>query len=81
MRYTAELKLGGKIAQIGARLVEGATRQLADQFFTKFAARFEQPAGAAEPPAPTPRRRHSIYLWILIALAGLLGFVYWLTAR
>ena len=31
-------------AQIRARPVEGATRQLAGQFFTKFAARFEQPA-------------------------------------
>jgi carbon monoxide dehydrogenase subunit G len=81
LRYTAQLKLGGKIAQIGARLVEGATRQLADQFFTKFAARFEQPAAVAAPPAPIPRRRHSLYLWILIALAGLLGFIYWLTAR
>ena len=81
LRYTADLKLGGKIAQIGARLVEGATRQLADQFFTKFAARFEQPVADAAPPSPIPRRRHPIYLWILIALAGLLGFVYWLTAR
>ena len=81
LRYTADLKLGGKIAQIGARLVEGATRQLADQFFTKFAARFEQPTAVAAPPAPIPRRRHSLYLWILIALAGLLGFIYWLTAR
>ena len=80
LKYTAQLKLGGKIAQIGARLVEGATRQLADQFFTKFAARFVQPA-AEQPAAPGPAGGLPKYVWILIVLAGLLGLVYWLTAR
>lgn len=33
LSYRASFKVGGKLAQVGARLVEGATRKTADQFF------------------------------------------------
>lgn len=49
LRYSAELKLGGKLAQVGSRLLEGATRQLADQFFEAFAKRLD--SGATRTPA------------------------------
>jgi carbon monoxide dehydrogenase subunit G len=41
LTYTAELGLGGKLAQVGSRLVEAASRQLADQFFAALSARLE----------------------------------------
>lgn len=37
LAYTAKASVGGKLAQIGQRLVDGAARQLADEFFAKFA--------------------------------------------
>jgi uncharacterized protein len=46
LRYSADLRLGGKLAQVGSRLLEGATRQLADQFFDAFAKRLD--AGATK---------------------------------
>ena len=81
LRYVAELKLGGKLAQIGARLVDGATRQLVDQFFTKFAARFEQVPAAAPPAAQQPTRLHRVVLWIVVALVALGALVFWLKAH
>jgi len=36
LSYQAALKVGGKLAQVGSRLVEGATRKIADEFFKKF---------------------------------------------
>lgn len=48
LRYTAKAAIGGKLAQIGSRLVDGAARKLADQFFTAFRARYT--ADAAEEP-------------------------------
>lgn len=36
LSYDAEAKVGGKIAQIGSRLIVGTARKLADQFFTNF---------------------------------------------
>jgi hypothetical protein len=49
LSYTATLSLGGKLAQVGSRLVESATRQLADQFFDAFAKHMD--AGATAIPA------------------------------
>jgi uncharacterized protein len=44
LTYNVEAQIGGKLAQLGQRLVNGAAKKLADQFFTKFAAQFGQPA-------------------------------------
>jgi uncharacterized protein len=40
LTYNVEAQIGGKLAQLGQRLVNGAAKKLADQFFTKFAAQF-----------------------------------------
>jgi carbon monoxide dehydrogenase subunit G len=55
LHYTVDAQIGGKLAQIGSRLVEGSARKLADEFFADFAARVTAgaPAAAAEAPAPT----------------------------
>ena len=36
MTYSVKANVGGKIAQLGARLVNGAARKMADDFFTNF---------------------------------------------
>ena len=36
LAYTAKATVGGKLAQIGSRLIDGAARKIADQFFTAF---------------------------------------------
>lgn len=46
LAYQAKAQVGGKLAQIGSRLVDGAAARLAEDFFERFAARF------APPPAP-----------------------------
>lgn len=46
--YTATGKVGGKLAQVGSRLVDGAARKIADTFFTRFAAQFAADAGEPE---------------------------------
>ena len=45
LTYNVEAQIGGKLAQLGQRLVNGAAKKLADQFFTKFAAQFSSPTG------------------------------------
>jgi len=39
LHYSADAQIGGKLAQIGSRLVEGTARKLADEFFAAFAVR------------------------------------------
>jgi carbon monoxide dehydrogenase subunit G len=37
LTYNVEAQIGGKLAQLGQRLINGAAKKLADQFFAKFA--------------------------------------------
>jgi carbon monoxide dehydrogenase subunit G len=37
LQYQADFKVGGKLAQVGSRLVSGAVTKLTDQFFANFA--------------------------------------------
>jgi uncharacterized protein len=46
LSYTAKAMVGGKLAQVGARLVDGVARKLAEEFFTRFRKRM---SGGAEP--------------------------------
>ncbi|MBX6328808.1 MAG: carbon monoxide dehydrogenase subunit G [Pseudolabrys sp.] len=38
LTYHVEAQIGGKLAQLGQRLINGAAKKLADEFFQKFAA-------------------------------------------
>jgi len=58
LKYEVHAQIGGKLAQIGSRLVDGAARKMADEFFTAFAATVEARSGGgaagAEIPTPEP---------------------------
>jgi hypothetical protein len=38
LKYDVEAQIGGKLAQLGQRLIAGAAKKMADDFFIKFAA-------------------------------------------
>ena len=38
LSYSARATVGGKLAQVGQRLIDGAARQIADDFFARFSA-------------------------------------------
>jgi carbon monoxide dehydrogenase subunit G len=46
LNYDVEAQVGGKIAQLGGRLINGVAKKYADEFFTNFAKAL-QPEGAA----------------------------------
>lgn len=43
LTYAAKASVGGKLAQVGARLIDGVARQLAGKFFEAFEKRARQP--------------------------------------
>jgi uncharacterized protein len=53
LSYDVEANVGGKIAQLGSRLIDGVAKSMADKFFSSFAAAAAQ-AGAAAGQAPQP---------------------------
>ena len=76
LTYAAKAQVGGKIAQIGSRLIDGAAAKLADQFFERFSERVA-PAPAPvtpEPIAPRAVNRYPRYI-ALVALAAILAWL------
>ena len=53
LSYTADSQVGGKMAQLGSRLIDATARKLADDFFGKFAATVaaSAPVATASPEA------------------------------
>jgi uncharacterized protein len=49
LTYTAKASVGGKLAQIGQRLIDGAARQIADDFFKRFATALAVPVLVPDP--------------------------------
>jgi carbon monoxide dehydrogenase subunit G len=47
LAYKVNAQVGGKLAQIGGRLIDATAKQMADQFFAAFAANVAGPAPAA----------------------------------
>jgi carbon monoxide dehydrogenase subunit G len=52
LRYAVKAQVGGKMAQLGARLIDSTAKSMADQFFDRFAAQVSQPEAAEAPAAP-----------------------------
>jgi uncharacterized protein len=50
MRYGVQAQVGGKLAQIGSRLIDGTSRKMADDFFNRFMAIMSGGAPGAPPP-------------------------------
>jgi carbon monoxide dehydrogenase subunit G len=54
LQYTATASVGGKIAQIGSRLVDMAAQKMAGEFFSKFDAALRERHPAPAAPEATP---------------------------
>ena len=54
LRYEVNAKVGGKLAQIGSRLIDSTARKMAEEFFGKFAELVAAPIAEAAPTPVTP---------------------------
>jgi carbon monoxide dehydrogenase subunit G len=83
LTYSVDAQVGGKIAQVGARLIDGTAKKLADEFFGKFAAMVGGPptapaiAGTAAD-APSPAASVSQSLPTPAVTPAQRGFNHWL---
>tara|TARA_R110001592_G_scaffold70815_3_gene216709 strand:+ start:4950 stop:5564 length:615 start_codon:yes stop_codon:yes gene_type:complete len=91
LNYEVKADVGGKLAQLGGRLIEGTSKKLAGEFFSTFeqlvveraggaadaAAAPAQPAPAAgEPMAPPSESGLGAKLWIPVAIAAAAAVAY-----
>jgi carbon monoxide dehydrogenase subunit G len=51
LSYAVEAKVGGKLAQLGSRIIDGFAKKMADDFFTRFQNALEPPVEGDTAPA------------------------------
>ena len=76
LSYTVKAQVGGKIAQIGSRLVDGAAQKLADDFFARFCDAVTAKSGAAPALVPASAPKPWIRYVALALLAAVLAYLY-----
>ena len=52
LKYEVNAQVGGKLAQLGARLIDATAKQMAEQFFTKFSDAVQKRVPSEVAPAP-----------------------------
>jgi carbon monoxide dehydrogenase subunit G len=79
LRYDVDGSVGGKLAQVGQRLIDGAARKMADDFFAKFGEIVAPGGSDMLAAAPAPSRGALPLGWILaavgLAVAALMAFL------
>jgi hypothetical protein len=86
LTYTAKAQVGGKLAQVGARLIDGVSKKMADDFFNAFNARVapaapgaaaaESAATAAASAAAGAAAKSGVNpLWIVVAVVAIIVIV------
>ncbi|PIE12662.1 MAG: carbon monoxide dehydrogenase [Rhodobacterales bacterium] len=58
LSYEVEAKVGGKLAQLGSRIINGFAKKMTDQFFTRFQDAVEGPDDEAEAEAEAAQAGH-----------------------
>ena len=83
LTYVAKAQVGGKLAQVGSRLIDGVAKKMADEFFQRFNARIAGPevAPAAEIAEPAASRPSSNFKWAIAVAVVLCVVVLWFALR
>ena len=97
LNYNVDAQVGGKIAQVGARLIDGTAKKLADEFFGKFATVVggpppaaavagtpsdSAPPGMVSPPSPPPAAAQRGYRhWLVIGVGAAVLILIFLASR
>lgn len=90
LSYTAQAQVGGKIAQVGQRLVDGVAKSMAEDFFRRFddemqrrhpgaveaeAASAAAAAAATAPSGSAATKRMPLWVWIAFAVVVLVALL------
>jgi uncharacterized protein len=79
LSYVARAQVGGKMAQVGSRLIDAAAGKIAEDFFTAFEEALKPAEVAAVVPAPAPVAGNKMVWWIVGALVVIAAI--WLLKR
>jgi carbon monoxide dehydrogenase subunit G len=84
LTYSATAQVGGKIAQVGQRLVDGVAKSMAEDFFKRFDEEMQRQhpeayaSASALPPAAqpaAPAKSIPLWVWLAIGVAAVAAYV------
>ena len=89
LSYTVHAQVGGKVAQLGQRLVDGAAKSMSEDFFKRFDEEMQRrhpaPAAAGEAgavaPVEAPAGGSSIPRWVWPLAIVLVALAWWLLRK
>ena len=81
LTYAADFKVGGKLAQVGSRLVLGATKKTADDFFGAFSRELDPGAERVADDEPPPSSGGFSRTWLAIGGALVVLLIWWFLLR
>ena len=79
LSYKATAQVGGKLAQVGSRLIDGVAKKMADEFFQRFNVQLAGPAPAAAP-VMVEKGPWLTGLWVFIAAFIVAFIIIWLVS-
>ncbi len=86
LSYAVQAQVGGKIAQVGQRLIDGVAASMAEDFFKRFEAELQRRYPTSEGTAPAPvaaapvAKTMPVWAWAAIAIV-VLGVLWWVVSR
>jgi carbon monoxide dehydrogenase subunit G len=82
LSYKATAQVGGKLAQVGSRLIDGVAKKMADEFFQRFNLQLAgpAPAPAAEAAIMVEKGPWLTPVWVFIAAFVAAFIIIWLAA-
>lgn len=78
LKFGAKAQVGGKLAQVGSRLIDAAAAKISEDFFTAFEARLQADAAGAAPPPPVPAAGGGHLVWWVVGAVVLAALAYFL---
>ncbi len=76
LSYAVKAQVGGKLAQIGSRLIDGVSKKMADDFFAAFNEKMAGPAPAAAERSVETAPGAAPLWWVLAIIAAMFLLAY-----
>jgi carbon monoxide dehydrogenase subunit G len=80
LSYKANAQVGGKLAQVGSRLIDGVAKKMADEFFQRFNVQLAGPAPAAEGAVVVEKGPWLTGVWAFVVAFIVAFIIIWLAS-
>jgi len=79
LKYNARAQVGGKLAQVGSRLIDAAAAKISEDFFKAFEGHLQAQTVGAPVPEPVPAAGGGKTVWWVVAAVVVLALIYFLS--